>query len=262
MVGLTIFALFFILRTGHGEQSCTKSAKLDLQIIVDSSGSVGPTNFKTMMEKIADSVIGQFEIGVDQTRVALFKYSMKNVMLNEIPLAAKLQSSGKEALQKQVKSTKFQYGLTYTAMAMRKALKYYQKDVRTDANLAKVCLVFTDGTATDADDVPAASKAWKDAGVTVYALGIGSGIQHQGLVDIAGDEKRAFAVKNFAEIGEKAKSLLKDVCKDVEKKREKDGLTQMCESFAETEGLNNICEAYEEQHNLQNMCGLSSLVAN
>ena len=35
---------------GATEQTCKSSAKLDLQIIVDSSGSVGADHFKTMME--------------------------------------------------------------------------------------------------------------------------------------------------------------------------------------------------------------------
>ena len=35
---------------GAAKKTCTSSAKLDLQIIVDSSGSVGLDHFKTMME--------------------------------------------------------------------------------------------------------------------------------------------------------------------------------------------------------------------
>ena len=87
--------------------------------------------------------------------------------------------------------------------------------------LSQVCLVFTDGIATDRSKVPAASKAWADDGVTVFAIGIGKGMEgtagHQGLKDIAGDEERAFSVENFEAIGEMAKSLLKKVCTKVGK---------------------------------------------
>ena len=44
----------------------------------------------------------------------------------------------------------------------------------------KVCIVFTDGDATDAKDVPAAAQKWAKAGVTVFAVGIGNGIHQQG----------------------------------------------------------------------------------
>ena len=73
-------------------------------------------------------------------------------------------------------------------------------------------MVFTDGEATDRKNVPAASQAWAKEGVTVFAIGIGSGISDKGLRAISGSEERAFVVDNFDAIGEMAKSLLKKVC--------------------------------------------------
>ena len=84
-------------------------------------------------------------------------------------------------------------------------------------SLSKVCLVFTDGEATDKKDVPKASEAWTKAGVTIFAIGIGSGISHEGLKDISGAEERVLEVNNFEAIGEMAKALLKKVCKNVGK---------------------------------------------
>ena len=75
-----------------------------------------------------------------------------------------------------------------------------------------MCLIFTDGDASDKPKVPAASKAWADDGVTVFAIGIGKGISHEGLKDIAGDDERAFEIDNFEAISELATSLLKKVC--------------------------------------------------
>jgi hypothetical protein len=80
------FLFFLLLQAGAGQKTCTVSPKLDLQIIVDSSGSVREDNFHTMMEKISKSFISQFEIGKDKTRVALFKFSMPRVMRNEFSL--------------------------------------------------------------------------------------------------------------------------------------------------------------------------------
>ena len=79
-------------------------------------------------------------------------------------------------------------------------------------------MVFTDGEATDRKDVPKESEAWAKEGVTVFAIGIGSGISHKGLKAIAGADDRAFEVSNFEAIGEMAKSLLKKVCKNVGEK--------------------------------------------
>ena len=41
---------------------------------------------KSILQKISKSLVSQFDVGVDKTRVALFKYSMDKVMINEIPL--------------------------------------------------------------------------------------------------------------------------------------------------------------------------------
>ena len=44
------YATFSLTLTGVGDESCTHSAQLDLQIIVDSSASVGLEHFQTMMK--------------------------------------------------------------------------------------------------------------------------------------------------------------------------------------------------------------------
>ena len=44
-------------------------------------------NTFTLIQKISKSMISQFEIGPDKTRVALFKYSSPKVMVNEFSLS-------------------------------------------------------------------------------------------------------------------------------------------------------------------------------
>ena len=78
-------------------------------------------------------------------------------------------------------------------------------------------MVFTDGEATDKDAVPSASQKWTKDGVTVFAIGIGKGISHSGLKDIAGADERVLEVENFEALGEMAKTLLKKVCTTVSK---------------------------------------------
>ena len=78
--------------------------------------------------------------------------------------------------------------------------------------LKKVCLIFTDGEASDKDQVPAASKAWANDEVSVFAIGIGDKISQEGLRIIAGADERAFQIANYAALGKLASSLLKEVC--------------------------------------------------
>ena len=76
-------------------------------------------------------------------------------------------------------------------------------------------MIFTDGDATDRDEIPASRDAWNADGATVFAVGIGSDLSRDGLREIAGEDKRAFEVANFEAIAEAAKSLLKEVCEEV-----------------------------------------------
>jgi len=199
-------------RSAETVTKCTKSAKMDLQIIVDSSMSVGQDNFQTMMQKIADDLIDQFNIGKETTRVALYKYSSDAVMIREFGLG---KYSDAKTLEARIRETKFMPGWTLTAEAMKNALKYYSKEYRKDKNTAKICIVFTDGQANDAEEIPAATRAWAKAGVKVFAVGIGEGIDRQGLQVIAGDDERVLQVKDFEEIGTMANSLLVKVCKHI-----------------------------------------------
>merc|ERR1719431_2156698 len=98
---------------------------------------------------------------------------------------------------------------------MEKAFATYVKEQRMDATTARVCMVFTDGEATDKDDVPAATQKGAKDGVSVFAIGIGKDISHDGLKAIAGNEERVLEVENFEALGEMAKTLLKKVCETV-----------------------------------------------
>ena len=55
----------------------------------------------------------------------------------------------------------------------------------------------------------------------VFAVGIGGGISQEGLEEISGSKDRVIKAKNFADIGNIAKTILQGMCKAVgEYKRE------------------------------------------
>merc|ERR1719383_1271148 len=200
-----------VFNSGGSQTSCKKSLKMDLQIIVDSSESVQRSNFETMMKGIARDMIGQLDIGNSKTRVALFKYSHK--MENVVDLG---EISTKSELQGKIATTAFLPGATLTAKAMALAFESFVKSQRNGKDVKKVCVVFTDGEANDAKNLPEASKKWRDDGVMVFAVGVGPDITTEGLTQVAGSAKRVLKIKSFEELGKKMNSLLKSVCKTVE----------------------------------------------
>merc|ERR1712212_1452032 len=191
------------------QRSCASSIKLDLQLIVDTSGSVGAKNFNLMMKNIADKVLPQFNVGRGKTHVALHKYSTRQ--WTEFGLDRYFNLA---AMQRRVKQTRHRGGWTYTAAAMTAALRTFKRKARRNRKVAKVCIVFTDGKATDARKLPAAQRAWRSYGASVFAVGIGNGINKRSLAVIAGSSARVLQT-TFRTLGNIVKPLLNQVCKAI-----------------------------------------------
>jgi len=191
-----------------GLEACKKSSKMDLQIMVDSSASIEKFNFEIMMYGIAHDMVGQLDIGEEKTRVALFEFSHK--MENVIQLG---EISSKSELEDKIAATAYHPGGTLTAKALEAAYESFAQHQRSDKDVKKVCVVFTDGEANDAEHLPAASKKWQDDGVEVFAMGVGPDVTKEGLSKVAGSAERVLQVKSFKELGKRMKDLLKDVCK-------------------------------------------------
>jgi len=206
-------------RLGDQPEKCLYTWGLDLQLIIDSSQSIGSSNFESMMMGIADGLISQFEIGEDKTRVALFIFNDETY--NIFGLEKYIDAS---SLKEAIKTVKYNEGGTWTAKAMQEALITYRDKMRDDSKTARVCVVFTDGTANDDKFLQEASKAWADQNVAVFAVGIGNMISESGLEKIAGSNERIMTVANFKSIGRKAKSLLVKVCKAIPNRDEEGGI--------------------------------------
>merc|ERR1711970_1026944 len=179
------------------------------QLIVDTSGSVGAKNFNLMMKNIADKVLPQFNVGRGKTHVALHKYSTRQ--WTEFALDRYFNLA---AMQRRVKQTRHIGGWTYTAAAMTAALRTFKRKARRNRKVAKVCIVFTDGKATDARKLPAAQRAWRSYGASVFAVGIGNGINKNSLAVIAGSSARVLQT-TFRTLGNIVKPLLNQVCKAI-----------------------------------------------
>merc|ERR1712015_466049 len=117
-------------------------------------------------------------------------------------------------MQRRVKQTRHRGGWTYTSAAMTAALRTFKRKARRNRKVAKVCIVFTDGKATDARKLPAAQRAWRSYGASVFAVGIGNGINKKSLAVIAGSSARVLQT-TFRTLGNIVKPLLNQVCKAI-----------------------------------------------
>jgi len=220
-----------------GLRECVRSAKLDLQLIVDGSGSVTSGNFGTMLQQIADSLIPQLNIGVNNTRVAFTQFS--DTVREEFSLTYSYDIA---TLQSKIKGVKYLNQGTLTGKALKETLKRFKQQQRHGDDVAGACIVLADGDASDETRLEGATQAWADNNIPVFAIGIGHGINPKGLLKITGNEpSRVLQVDDFSDIKDIMESLLVIVCKAIEetkcKAREKQYQREIQELNDKVNGL-------------------------
>jgi len=96
---------------------------------------------------------------------------------------------------------------TNTGSGIRKVVSLFGPGIK-DEGQSRVCIVLTDGNAQD--DVLSASAEAADAGVTILAVGIGSGISDAGLLTTAGSTSMVLKISAY--------SLLSDITSRIREK--------------------------------------------
>ena len=159
---------------------------------MDSSGSIGSTNFQKMKNFVADMLSG-FTIGSDDTRVGVIRYSDSSSIV--IPLGS---SNTYSQLATAVRSIRYTGGGTNTASALNLLTTAFAT-ARISEGVPRVAAVLTDGQSNDPSATVQAAQAVHNAGIHVYSFGIGSGISNEELVAIASNgQKNVFLVSNFS----------------------------------------------------------------
>ncbi|XP_077971622.1 uncharacterized protein LOC120346760 [Styela clava] len=155
-----------------GKVTCDKDAKMDLVIVMDSSGSInplgknGPDYYSKMKDFLVDLIDGfkgdGFHFGVVRFNTEVVKED--TILLDKY-------IGNKAGIKKAILGFDGPGGKTATAAA----IKYVRKKVLPTGRkgVSDAILVVTDGAATDVKDLPAEIKAIRDGGVDTFALAIG-----------------------------------------------------------------------------------------
>ncbi|XP_071091672.1 uncharacterized protein [Haliotis cracherodii] len=166
----------------------------DIVFIVDSSGSVGSANFQKMLTFIETMVQG-FDIGPQGVQIGMITFDSKTYLQFHLNKYA-----SKSDIIKAIKATKYTRGNTYTHLA----LQYARQTSFTAANgarpnAAKIAIVITDGQSNIPTSTKTEAQKLKDAGVTVFSIGVGSGARQTELQAMATDpdSQHVFIVTNF-----------------------------------------------------------------
>ncbi|XP_041660869.1 uncharacterized protein LOC121521179 [Cheilinus undulatus] len=196
---------------------CKTTAKADIVLLVDDSGSIYPENFITLRCFIAD-IVGMFDIGPDRIQIGLTQYSddpktqwhlnahrTKKSLLNDVN---ELQPIG---------------GHNNTGSATHPE-KNFKPEVGMREDSRKIGILFTDGDSFDGVDMP--SQNLRDNGTELYTIGV-DGAHVNYLKSIASDphDTHVYYVSDFDDLRYIFTSLTDNLCDSI--KGPESFLTQM-----------------------------------
>ncbi|XP_058636037.1 matrilin-4 isoform X7 [Onychostoma macrolepis] len=186
-----------------------RSSNIDLVLLIDGSKSVRPQNFK-LVKQFVNQVVDQLDVSPKGTRVGLVQYSSR--VRTEFPLS---MYQTKDEIKKAVMNVEYMEKGTMTGLALKHMVEnsFSEADGARPAekNIPRVGLVFTDGRSQD--DIQEWAKKAKDAGITMYAVGVGKAVEDE-LREIASEpmEKHFFYSADFTAISQIAENLKLNVC--------------------------------------------------
>ncbi|XP_073425388.1 collagen alpha-6(VI) chain-like [Dendrobates tinctorius] len=187
------------------KQGCQKTEVADIYLLMDSSGSIYPLEFKAMKAFLVE-LIDMFEIGPQKVRIAALQYSDKSKLeidignnYNKIQLKLEIQKISQIG-----EGTNTGEAMNYTSKIILDPI-----NVRT-GNVPVYFIVLTDG---DSDDsVKEASIILRQNKVNMYAIGVKKANKTGNLLEIAGDPKRVYYVNNFDSLKDIKNQIANEIC--------------------------------------------------
>ena len=173
---------------------------------MDESGSIGSTNYQTMKTFTKD-LVAEFDIGDQATRFGVVTFSSSSNIHLDISLSAHTSLS---ALQTAILALSYHQGSTSMGAAMDFARNNAFTDARVD--VAKIAILITDGKPTDSPYQAAINL--RSSGVTIFCIGIGSGIDRTVLEAISTVPQYTTTVASFNLLAAIKSEMANDTCAD------------------------------------------------
>ncbi len=184
-------------------------ASLDLVILSDSSGSIGPPNFeiiRTFLTSLAESL----PIGYNETRISIINFStLADTVLNL------LQGTDPQTVLNAIRNMPYKQGYTYTNLALEMANEQILNESLgmrpLKEGVPKVVMVITDGESTEPDQTLIEAKKIKDRGYNIISVGIGNTNINE-LNGIATSLSDVYYVSDFNKVLQIISSLSRTAC--------------------------------------------------
>ena len=169
---------------------CTSG--IDIVFLLDSSGSIGSSNFVTM-KNFVNNIVSNFDIGDNKTRIGIIEFSTTSSILLSLG-----SINNTNQLNTFIDNITYLNSGTRTDLALNLLPTAFNTS-RTSQGIPRVAIVLTDGQSNQPQlTITAAQAIHNTTSITVYALGIGSGIDINELNTIATSSSNVFLISNFS----------------------------------------------------------------
>ena len=177
---------------------------------MDASGSVGSSNFQKQKQFVAQFA-QSFNIGHGPNDVQIGALTWSSAVHNQFNMD---RYGTKTALVNAINGITYDSGATATHLALQYIMTNSFKPAAGDrANVPNILIVMTDGKSNSpAQTLAEAQKLHQIQGLTVFAIGIGSGADQTELGHIASDSKNVFTVNDFNALQTIQNELKKQAC--------------------------------------------------
>jgi uncharacterized protein YegL len=186
---------------------------MDLFIVLDSSGSIGPVAFEQAKSALVD-LVSRLQIGPKKVQVWVLNYGdvvEMPIAFHNMPMA----DFTKENLIKRIKAIRYMNGpCTATGSALQQARQICDKNCRgRHEGVSRVALVFTDGYSNCGTAVGIEStNLLHITKASVFAVGIGDGVNKAELETIATEKKYVIHVNNYLDLTTAINSITIQTC--------------------------------------------------
>jgi collagen type VI alpha len=205
---LAVCHVFLGVVHSQANQSC--EAEADILLIMDSSGSIGATNYQTMLRFVAN-LTHSFTLGPDAIQFGAIIFGNTATNLFNFGTYTDHQS-----LESVILSTRYLQENTYTDAALRFArIQSFTGAYGARPGIAHIAIVLTDGVSNYPGDTAREAQLLQGTGALVLSIGIGVNINQTELSIIASSPLDVFQVDNFDVLETISKQVTNKTCQEV-----------------------------------------------